>query len=160
MPLPTMQESRRSVGHSQRSSRRALSPGTSPLCPRAATACTVSAVRVSSRRRTGRALQQAGRLGIPKADRRGAVQQQRRGRQLLGAGEQRRSLNGYREVFASICIHDLHPCMIEFRSDHACMIQNSETDWMRARGQPASALAWPAGSGPCLPIAKPIGPHS
>ena len=47
------------------------------------------------------------------------------------------------------CIHDLHACMIGFRSDHACMIQNSETDWMRARGQPASALAWPAGSGQC-----------
>ena len=31
--------------------------------------------------------------------------------------------------------------MIEFRSDHACMIQNSETDWMRARGQPASTRA-------------------
>ena len=37
--------------------------------------------------------------------------------------------------------------MIEFRSDHACMIQNSETDWMRARGQPASTRAWPAASG-------------
>eukprot|EP01048_Picozoa_sp_COSAG05_P040751 COSAG05_NODE_21060_length_274_cov_108.685714_1_plen_23_part_01 len=23
------------------------------------------------------------------------------------------------------------------------MIQNSETDWMRARGQPASTRAWP-----------------
>ena len=45
------------------------------------------------------------------------------------------------------CIHDLHACMIEFRSDHACMIQNSETDWMHARGQPASARAWPAASG-------------
>ena len=42
---------------------------------------------------------------------------------------------------ASACI------MIGFRSDHACMIQNSETDWMRARGQPASARAWPAASG-------------
>ena len=39
-------------------------------------------------------------------------------------------------------------CMMdEFRSDHACMIQNSETDWMHARGQPASARAWPAASG-------------
>eukprot|EP01048_Picozoa_sp_COSAG05_P036175 COSAG05_NODE_16143_length_352_cov_67.007905_1_plen_40_part_10 len=37
--------------------------------------------------------------------------------------------------------------MIEFRSDYACMIQNSETDWMHARGQPASARAWPAASG-------------
>ena len=37
--------------------------------------------------------------------------------------------------------------MIGFRSDHACMIQNSETDWMRARGQPASTRAWPAASG-------------
>ena len=36
--------------------------------------------------------------------------------------------------------------MIGFRSDHACMIQNSETDWMRARGQPASTRAWPAAS--------------
>ena len=45
------------------------------------------------------------------------------------------------------CIHDLHACMIGFRSDHACMIQNSETDWMHARGQPASARAWPAASG-------------
>ena len=27
------------------------------------------------------------------------------------------------------------------------MIQNSETDWMRARGQPASTRAWPAASG-------------
>ena len=44
------------------------------------------------------------------------------------------------------CIHDLHACMIGFRSDHACMIQNSETDWMRARGQPASTRAWPAAS--------------
>ena len=32
-------------------------------------------------------------------------------------------------------------------SGSACMIQNSETDWMRARGQPASARAWPAASG-------------
>ena len=49
-----------------------------------------------------------------------------------------------REVHAvsrSACI------MIEFRSDHACMIQNSETEWMHARGQPASARAWPAASG-------------
>ena len=39
--------------------------------------------------------------------------------------------------------------MIGFRSDHACMIQNSETDWMHARGQPAtsSTRAWPAASG-------------
>ena len=37
--------------------------------------------------------------------------------------------------------------MAEFRSDHACMIQNSETDWMHARGQPASTRAWPAASG-------------
>ena len=38
-------------------------------------------------------------------------------------------------------------CMMdEFRSDHACMIQNSETDWMHARGQPASTRAWPAAS--------------
>eukprot|EP01048_Picozoa_sp_COSAG05_P007349 COSAG05_NODE_516_length_9068_cov_203.461144_3_plen_57_part_00 len=29
--------------------------------------------------------------------------------------------------------------MIEFRSDHACMIQNSETDRMRARGQACHA---------------------
>ena len=36
--------------------------------------------------------------------------------------------------------------MAEFRSDHACMIQNSETDWMHARGQPTSARAWPAAS--------------
>ena len=62
---------------------------------------------------------------------------------LLGAWEQRRSLNGYREVHAvrSACI------MIEFRSDHACMIQNSETEWMHARGQLANARAWPAASG-------------
>ena len=31
--------------------------------------------------------------------------------------------------------------MTEFRSDHACMIQNYETDWMHARGQPASQRA-------------------
>ena len=45
-------------------------------------------------------------------------------------------------------MHSGSACMMdEFRSDHACMIQNSETDWMRARGQPASARAWPAASG-------------
>ena len=39
--------------------------------------------------------------------------------------------------------------MIEYSDQrlHACMIQNSETDWMRARGQPASTRAWPAASG-------------
>ena len=37
--------------------------------------------------------------------------------------------------------------MIEFRSDHACIMHKSETDWMHARGQPASARAWPAASG-------------
>ena len=37
-------------------------------------------------------------------------------------------------------------CMMdEFRSDHACMIQNSETEWMHARGQPAS---WQDGGWP------------
>ena len=41
-----------------------------------------------------------------------------------------------------ICIHDS-----KFRSDHACMIQNSETEWMHARGQPASARGWPAACG-------------
>ena len=55
--------------------------------------------------------------------------------------------------------------MIGFRSDHACIMHKSETDWMHARGQPASARAWPAASGQLagwriLPIAKPIGPHS
>ena len=76
-------------------------------------------------------------------------------------GSQNQDLNGRLGTIAAIggrgteeisewlqggfCIHDLHACMIGFRSDHACMIQNSETDWMRARGQPASALAWPAG---------------
>ena len=45
-------------------------------------------------------------------------------------------------------MHSGSACMMaEFRSDHACMIQNSETDWMHARGQPASARAWPAASG-------------
>ena len=33
--------------------------------------------------------------------------------------------------------------MIGFRSDHACIMHKSETDWMHARGQPASARAWP-----------------
>ena len=37
--------------------------------------------------------------------------------------------------------------MIGFRSDHACIMHESETDWMHARGQPASARAWPAASG-------------
>ena len=37
--------------------------------------------------------------------------------------------------------------MIGFRSDHACIMPKSETDWMHARGQPASARAWPAASG-------------
>ena len=37
--------------------------------------------------------------------------------------------------------------MIGFRSDHACIMHKSETDWMQARGQPASARAWPAASG-------------
>ena len=37
--------------------------------------------------------------------------------------------------------------MIGFRSDHACIMHKSETDWMHARGQPASARAWPAASG-------------
>ena len=38
--------------------------------------------------------------------------------------------------------------MIGFRSDHACIIMHkSETDWMHARGQPASTRAWPAASG-------------
>ena len=37
--------------------------------------------------------------------------------------------------------------MIEFRSDHACIMHKSETDWMHARSQPASARAWPAASG-------------
>ena len=37
--------------------------------------------------------------------------------------------------------------MIEFRSDHACIMHKYETDWMHARGQPASARAWPAASG-------------
>ena len=41
---------------------------------------------------------------------------------------------------ASACI------MIGFRSDHACIMHKSETDWMHARGQPASARAWPAAS--------------
>ena len=36
--------------------------------------------------------------------------------------------------------------MIGFRSDHACIMHKSETDWMHARGQPASARAWPAAS--------------
>ena len=34
--------------------------------------------------------------------------------------------------------------MIGFRSDHACIMHESETDWMHARGQTASARAWPA----------------
>ena len=37
--------------------------------------------------------------------------------------------------------------MIGFRSDHACIMHKSETGWMHARGQPASARAWPAASG-------------
>ena len=37
--------------------------------------------------------------------------------------------------------------MIGFRSDHACIMHKSETDWMHARGQPASQRAWPAASG-------------
>ena len=37
--------------------------------------------------------------------------------------------------------------MIGFRSDHACIMHKSETDWMHARGQPASTRAWPAASG-------------
>ena len=45
----------------------------------------------------------------------------------------------------------MHPgsacIMIEFRSDHACIMHKSESDWMHARGQPASARAWPAASG-------------
>ena len=45
----------------------------------------------------------------------------------------------------------MHPgssCIItEFRSDHACIMHKSETDWMHACGQPASARAWPAASG-------------
>ena len=45
------------------------------------------------------------------------------------------------------CIHDLHACMIGFRSDHACIMHKSETDWMHAGGQPASARAWLAASG-------------
>ena len=36
--------------------------------------------------------------------------------------------------------------MTEFRSDHACIMHKTETDWMHARGQPASARAWPAAS--------------
>ena len=62
---------------------------------------------------------------------------------LLGPYEQSRSLSGYREVHPvrSACMMD------EFGSDHACMIQNSETDWMHARGQPPSTRAWPAASG-------------
>ena len=45
----------------------------------------------------------------------------------------------------------MHPgsacIMIEIRSDHACIMHESETDWMHACGQPASARAWPAASG-------------
>ena len=45
----------------------------------------------------------------------------------------------------------MHPgsacIMIGFRSDHACIMHKSETDWMHARGQPASTRAWPAASG-------------
>ena len=45
----------------------------------------------------------------------------------------------------------MHPgsaCMMaEFRSDHACIMHKSETEWMHAGGQPASARAWPAASG-------------
>eukprot|EP01048_Picozoa_sp_COSAG05_P015220 COSAG05_NODE_1810_length_4040_cov_11.771885_1_plen_132_part_00 len=37
--------------------------------------------------------------------------------------------------------------MIGFRSDHACIMHKSETDWMHALGKPASARAWPAASG-------------
>ena len=45
-------------------------------------------------------------------------------------------------------MHSGSACMmIEFRSDHACIMHKSETDWMHARGQPASARAWPAASG-------------
>ena len=33
--------------------------------------------------------------------------------------------------------------MIGFRSDHACIMHKSQTDWIHARGQPASARAWP-----------------
>ena len=44
----------------------------------------------------------------------------------------------------------MHPgsacIMIGFRSDHACIMHKSETDWMHARGQPASSRAWPAAS--------------
>ena len=44
----------------------------------------------------------------------------------------------------------MHPgsacIMIEFRSDHACIMHKSETDWMHARGQPASARAWQEGA--------------
>ena len=34
--------------------------------------------------------------------------------------------------------------MIEFRSDHACIMHKSKTGWMHALGQPVSARAWPA----------------
>ena len=45
-------------------------------------------------------------------------------------------------------MHSGSACMmIGFRSDHACIMHKSETDWMHARGQPASARAWPAASG-------------
>ena len=37
--------------------------------------------------------------------------------------------------------------MIGFRSDHACIMHKSESDWIHARGQPASQRAWPAASG-------------
>ena len=55
----------------------------------------------------------------------------------------RRSLSGYREVHA-VRIY-MHNDWIQIRS---CMLMHkSETDWMHARGQPASARAWPAASG-------------
>ena len=45
-------------------------------------------------------------------------------------------------------MHSGSACMmIGFRSDHACITHKSETDWMHARDQPASARAWPAASG-------------
>ena len=45
-------------------------------------------------------------------------------------------------------MHSGSACMmIGFRSDHACIMHKSETDWMHARGQPASQRAWPAASG-------------
>ena len=41
----------------------------------------------------------------------------------------------------------MHNDWIQIRSDHACIMHKSETEWMHARGQPASARAWPAASG-------------